>query len=53
LSADCADIHGIGGIGIERADAGAVVVGERAIGGLRDGAIAEELSGRRGAITVR
>ncbi len=47
LAADCADVYGIGGIGIEKADAGAVVVRERAIGGLRGGAIAEELAGWR------
>ena len=46
-AADCADVYGVGGIGIEKADAGAVVVGEGTIGRLRGGAIAEELSGWR------
>jgi hypothetical protein len=40
-------IYEVGGIGVERTDAGAVVVGERAIGGLSGGAIAEELPGWR------
>ena len=48
MAAECADVDGIGGIGVERANAGAVIVCERAIGNLRRGAIAEKLAWGRG-----